>query len=385
MYVVRPELRASLLALLIVSLVGFALPAESYATIWDDDGENSGIIALLFLLVHPAFDVKAATVAVGEADPPVQAARIAVLLEQLGYNVPVFYGRSTPLVGDNAFPQDWRDEVNRFFDINLSNITCNPNTACNPPLQQNITAKSGAAEIIYTCLDTLMNEYFNGVIAESALLFAAGPLTNIYEAYQMLHTEWPQDRIEEFSGLILESDIMGGAVNVPGNLKHGFQPPMNDYAEFNIWIDPVAAAGVFQEPDIVHMTPLDVTDQISWTQADIIELRNVGTCESLLAADLLDRMIEQQGGISCWAWDLVAAALSAIRLTGGSFSAFGQTWTLTGTNICIDVVVSGANQGWTRPCPCPCNSPNAFVYDMHPALAEALKEYIRQVFAGTIP
>lgn len=371
---------AVLLAVLAVGLSGVTGAGQAYRVIWDDDAEDSGIIALLFLLLHPEFEVVAATVAVGEADPPVQAARIAVMLEQLGYDIPVFYGRSTPLVGDNAFPQAWRDEVNRFFDVNLCAITCDPTVNCNAPLSQNITARPGAADAIFQVLDTMMDEFYTGVSTHPILLFAAGPLTNLYEAYQMLYGSWTADQIDEVSQDWIETDVMGGAIDVPGNLLHGFNPPMNTHAEFNIWIDPVAAAGIFQEPGLVHLTPLDVTNLITWTQADIQQLRDLDTCEAVLAAALLERMMTQQGNNPCWAWDLVSAALSVIRLGGGTFHALGQTWTIGGTYHCIDVIVSGAEQGWTRKCACPCDSPNVFVYDMSPQLGEALKEYIYRIF-----
>lgn len=369
-----------LVAVLAIGISGVTAVGQTYRVIWDDDGEDSGVIALLFLLLHPEFDVVAVTVSVGEADPPVQAARIAVMLEQLGYDIPVFYGRSVPLVGDNAFPQAWRDEVNRFFDINLCDITCDSSLNCNAPLQQNITARPGAADAICQLLDAMMNEAFASVPTEPILLFAAGPLTNLYEAYQMLYGSWTADEIRYASDSLIERDIMGGAIDVPGNLFHGFYPPMNTHAEFNIWVDPVAAAGVFQEPGLLHLTPLDVTNLITWTQADIQQLRDLETCEGVLAADLLDRMTTQQGGNPCWAWDLVAAALSTIRLSGGTFQALGQTWTISGTHHCVDVIISGAEQGWTRKCECPCDSPNVSVYDMSSELGEALKEYIYKIF-----
>jgi hypothetical protein len=76
--IIRPsDTTARLLALAVGLLTALMLitscasPAygEPVPVIWDDDGSADGVVALLYLLKHPGYDVKAATVSYGIAHP----------------------------------------------------------------------------------------------------------------------------------------------------------------------------------------------------------------------------------------------------------------------------------------------------------------------------
>ena len=62
--------------------------------------------------------------------------------------------------------------------------------------------------------------------------------------------------------------IMGGAVNVPGNLTDFSTNPANVTAEWNIYVDPVAADEVFRSGLPIVLVPLDATNQVNATMAD---------------------------------------------------------------------------------------------------------------------
>ena len=86
----------------------------------DDDGSPDGTIALLYFLNNPLFDVKAVTISSGEAHPDIFAGHILRLLAGLGKaGIPVGAGRATPLEGNNAFPDTWRQVSDNFWDIKL--------------------------------------------------------------------------------------------------------------------------------------------------------------------------------------------------------------------------------------------------------------------------
>jgi purine nucleosidase/pyrimidine-specific ribonucleoside hydrolase len=88
--------------------------------IFDDDGSPDGMIALLFFLSNPNFEVRAVTISCGEAHPEVFAGHVARFLAGLGRaDIPVGYGRPDPLEGANAFPDPWRADSDRFWDLPL--------------------------------------------------------------------------------------------------------------------------------------------------------------------------------------------------------------------------------------------------------------------------
>jgi inosine-uridine nucleoside N-ribohydrolase len=85
-------------------------------------------------------------------------------------------------------------------------------------------------------------------------LIAVGPLTNVALALK-----------EDPSGMrqLKEIIIMGGAVRTKGNIT--------PYAEFNIFVDPLAAFHVFQSGLPITLIPLDVTRRVALTSRVIQE------------------------------------------------------------------------------------------------------------------
>ncbi|HYB44662.1 MAG TPA: nucleoside hydrolase, partial [Candidatus Methylomirabilis sp.] len=81
---------------------------------------------------------------------------------------------------------------------------------------------------------------------------ALGPLTNLAIAL-----ERDQARLARVGRIV----VMGGAVRVPGNVTPA--------AEFNFYVDPEAAAAVFESGLALELVPLDVTQQVVLRQADL--------------------------------------------------------------------------------------------------------------------
>ena len=146
-------------------------------------------------------------------------------------------------------------------------------------------------------------------------ILATGPLTNIAEAIR---------RDPSIVDNIEVVQIMGGAVFIEGNLPVIPEPPFstNTAAEFNIWIDPVAAQEVFDAGEQglkIQLTPLDATNQVEFDREDYQAWLDTGTPESIIGAEFLDYALEviQSDNDPNPVWDLVAA----INLAEPDFSA----------------------------------------------------------------
>lgn len=204
----------------------------------DTDMAPDDWMAILYLLQSSLVDVKAVTVvATGEAHARPGTRNALGLLALTGNTgIPVACGRKTPLDGDHKWPLIVRKLVDWRFGLSLPRSKVKPS-----PLS--------AVELLIQQIMESPNK---------VVLFAIGPLTNVAEAIQQ-HPEIG-DNIERIV-------IMGGAVDVPGNITpSGFKKVDNHTAEWNIYCDPYAAAVVFASGAPITLVPLDVTNTVPMTR-----------------------------------------------------------------------------------------------------------------------
>jgi pyrimidine-specific ribonucleoside hydrolase len=174
--------------------------------------------AILYLLKRPDVKVKAITVAgTGEAHCAPGVRNVLGLLTLAGYNnkIPVACGRETPLKGNHAFPNDWRQGADNLLGLTL-------------PKGQNTVSNLDAVELLTSTIQSS---------SQKVTLLALGPLTNIADAVQSSPSL--VDNVEMIY-------IMGGAINVPGNIAVTGVGIDNQVAEWNIYVDPFAANVVFR-------------------------------------------------------------------------------------------------------------------------------------------
>lgn len=244
----------------------------------DDDGSPDGMVALLYFLNNPLFDVRAVTVSYGEAHPDVFAPRLQQLLAMVGREeIPVGAGSSTPLGGENSFPEEWRAASDDFWGLALSKA-------------QGLPEPVPAAELI---VQTLRES------PEPVMVFVSGSHTNLAEALR---------RDPGVADNIHSVVSMGGGLYVPGNIASDWPAIQNEAAEWNIWVDPQAASEVFAAGQSLHLIPLDATRQVTFTEADREAWAASGTPEGGWAAELLAWMLESWSAEDIMIWDLVAAA-----------------------------------------------------------------------------
>jgi len=262
----------------------------------DDDGSQDGMTAIAYMLANPQFDVKAITISNGIARPEVFDDNVLRMLDRLNdSDIPVGVGQSSPLEGDNEFPDFIRDASDTFWSPFVS-----------LPEEVPEVETQDAADLI---IETVKNS------PVPVAILATGPLTNIAEAIR---------RDPSIIDNIEVIQIMGGAVFIEGNLPVIPEPPFstNTAAEFNIWIDPVAAQEVFDAGEQglkIQLTPLDATNQVEFDREDYQAWLDTGTPESIISAEFLDYALEiiQSDNDPNPVWDLVAA----INLAEPDFSA----------------------------------------------------------------
>jgi inosine-uridine nucleoside N-ribohydrolase len=257
-----------------------ALAGDAKPVIIDTDMAADDWMAILYLLQLSGVDVKAITVAgTGESHcgPGVQnALDLAALAGRP--EIPVACGRETPLAGDHAFPAAWRQRVDSLLGLSL-------------PRNPNAPYAGSAIELLAWVVEQSPQEVH---------LVTLGPLTNVAEAM-----EARPELADHLAGIT----IMGGAVNVPGNVRASSNLG-NDLAEWNVYADPHAMAIVLASGAPVTLVPLDATQYVPVTLEFTSRLKHH---RGTPAAEFVYRVLTQKesdvrSGAYCF-WDPLAAAV----------------------------------------------------------------------------
>jgi inosine-uridine nucleoside N-ribohydrolase len=213
----------------------------------DCDPGLDDALALLLVLASPELELLGVTTVAGNQTVDKTTENALQVLELAGReDVPVARGADGPLVGELVVADDAHGESG-LGGLVLPEPTTGP-------------IKEHAVDFLAERL----------LAADRPVtLFALGPLTNL-ALLLALHPNAARgiDRIV----------LMGGAIG-EGN--------MTASAEFNIWIDPEAAASVFESGLDVTMVGLDVTNRAVLTPEDAERLRGGGSVGAA-AASMLD-------------------------------------------------------------------------------------------------
>ena len=266
-------------ALVCILLVGASAWAATPILI-DTDAGLDDIMAVALLLSQPGVTIDGITVVNGLAHVDAGARNMGRLLDLAGRKrVPVFAGRSQPLRGTAEFPAEWRKIADDLLGVPL------------PPPTRTLETKHAA--------DYLVERLRTGRTAVQIL--ALGPLTNIAEAVQ---------RDRSIVANIQEIVLMGGAVHVPGNLGDGnVFHTKNTTAEWNIFIDPLAASIVFRSGIPIRLIGLDATNKVPIGREFVNEVE--AKAHSALGQAIAGILKADQEAIDAgifYAWDPLAAA-----------------------------------------------------------------------------
>lgn len=260
-------------------LLAFSLAIAARAAtpvVIDTDMGSDDDMAIALLLSHPEIPVEAIIAVNGLAHVPAGAANARRLVKASGRsNVQVFEGRETPLQFTANFPKEWREPSDA------------PLTADNPPAPRN--QERGEVWLTRRLKDA----------AHPVRILALGPLTDVAIA---LATADPR-AVEEIV-------IMGGAFRVPGNLGDGGAfKTSNTTAEWNLYVDPEAAARVFRAKMPIRVVPLDATGKVKLDAAFVGRFHREarGPLASVVSKVLASERNMINQGIY-YAWDPLAAA-----------------------------------------------------------------------------
>ncbi len=263
-------------------------PSPRIPVIFDTDMAIDDWAALLFMARHPDVDLLAVTVsASGEAHcgPGVANALALLDLADPHSTVPVSCGDSYPMDGYFVFPVPWQEDMDKLSGVEI------------PPSQRSEDERH-AVDLLHAVID--------GHEAPVTLL-ATGPLTNVAQWLE----RYPAD-----AGGVDRVVIMGGALDAPGNIiVPGFTDDNpNKKAEWNIYVDPLAADQVLRSSLPLELVGLDVTNHVKVTQQFA---RDFKARVNNPSADFWDRVLDANDWFidsgEYYFWDVLAALVVVDR------------------------------------------------------------------------
>jgi inosine-uridine nucleoside N-ribohydrolase len=280
----------------------------------DVDSDYDDIVSLAYLCQeHQRGNLRLAAVTVTNsgAGYPGKALRHArCVLEACGLkDLPV--ADATPTT-PNAFPTRLRDNVDSILSSAFSECTASAES----------TRKQAPELLAEVALAS----------SEPVTVVATGPLSNLAAALQA------EPRLQE---RVARTYVMGGAVSVPGNLCCGAPAGFDNTQEFNLFVDPPAAATVLGTlpADSVALVPLDATNHVPMTRAysqRLAEQASTGPARVVAAiANHPNVLAGIDLGVLFW-WDPLAAM------------AVLQPDVITFHPRTLEVVTEGASSGRTR-------------------------------------
>lgn len=214
-----------------------------------DPGKDDAVAILVALSSPEDFDVLGLTSVAGNV-PIDRTTRNCLTLIELAerHDVAVHRGAQVPL-GDRRLIT--AEHVHG--DTGIDGL--------NRPLPKNLASDVGAVDFL---VNTIMS-------VEAVTICALGPLTNIARALE---------HEPAIAGRVSQIVMMGGACFEGGNITPS--------AEFNIYVDPLAAAKVFGSGMRLVLMPLDVTHQAITTSSHLSAFADLGNRAGKAVAAMLE-------------------------------------------------------------------------------------------------
>jgi len=216
----------------------------------DTDPGQDDAVAILLALASPELDLLGVTTVAGNVPLALTQENARKICDLAGrQDMPVFAGADKPLM---------RDLVTAEHVHGRTGLD-------GPDLADPVTPLQDLHAVDFM-IETRRSE-----AAGSVTIAPVGPLTNVATALRQAPDIAPR---------IKQIILMGGGCFEGGNITPA--------AEFNIYVDPEAAAEVFASGIPIVMMPLDVTHKVLTTAARTRKIRAVGTRTAIAVADMLE-------------------------------------------------------------------------------------------------
>jgi len=249
--------------------------------ILDTDMSPDSWAAVLFAARHPSADLLAVSVSgTGEAHGKTGALNAQRLLTIAGRtDVPVGFGPPKPLKGNEHFSALMRFVIDRMMWLKAPKV--------DPSLP------------IHDSVDLISK-----ILRESKVkvtIAAVGPQTNLASVL-IKHP----DLRSKIKGVY----IMGGALDVPGNIKEIARWKANTTTEWNFFCDPLAAKTVLDSGVPVWLVPLDATNQVPVTRDFINRLTSKAQTPAgeFISSMLNLLVVKMRANETFYLWDPITTA-----------------------------------------------------------------------------
>ena len=216
----------------------------------DTDPGQDDAVALLLALASKELEILGITCVAGNVPLSLTSENARKILELTRYTeIPVFAGADRPIKRTLVTAEHVHGK-----------------TGIDGPVLEKPKIKLQSKEAIEFIIETILS-----YPKDEITLCTLGPLTNIGLAFQ---------REPRIKTLIKEIIMMGGGFFEGGNITPA--------AEFNIYVDPEAAAEVLVSVIPITMLPLDVTHKALTSRSRIESFRKIGNKAGIATAEMLD-------------------------------------------------------------------------------------------------
>jgi len=270
---------------------------EKIPVIFSHDGAPDDIATLVYIVKHPNIELIGVIQSYGEQHPTQSIDKWQVFLYDVldSDNTAIAVGAEKPIDPiNNEFPASWRSSADNFWGLDLPAKTSDHDTAI-------------GYELI---IDLVKNS------PDKLTILITGAQTDMALALQ-------EDA--SIADNISQIVIMGGAFNVGGNLFDGSGSGNNKVAEWNIFVDPLAAKIVFNSGIPLSIVPLDGSDDFMINAIQHAKIRDIDDPALQVLSQLWEQQLNWWGGGGFKIWDIVAAA----ALTNPEYF----TWTYDGVDV----------------------------------------------------
>ena len=275
--------------------------SEPIPVIHDNGGHVDDLVSTMLLWLDNHVELQAVTI----TDSDCYAAQAYEAMIKIA----TFVGLEGAEVGysedpcPNPFPDNWRRE-----SYIINELPIFSENALKKPYQ---TGKPRKTQALIS--DVLSNS------KSKVTIIATAPLTNLAPVF----SERP-----ELKSKVEQIVIMGGAINVPGNVE---QPDHDGSAEWNFYADAPAAKIIFDSGIPLTLVPLDVTNKAEIAK-DVLEKLDE-QAETSRASRLAAKVYSLVKGFNYYFWNTLTTAV----LIEPDLFAFKE--------MRLDVVANGKSQG----------------------------------------